>query len=185
MSQLLVPIILIISSIGLFFTYLQPGYDALKAFQVQETKLKDALIKSETVLSKKSELTDQYIQLDQGDLDNIKLMIPSKVNIAETILILDRVAQDSNVYVEEFGIPTAQGGTVPRLNVGEAPPEYGPALYRVTISGAYEGIKRFLYQVEKSVMVMDVVELFIEKPTKAEDPNMYTATLSLQTYRLY
>ena len=186
MSQLLVPIILVISSIGLFFTYLSPGYKTLQAFQEQETKLEEALNKLNLVITKKTDLTEQYISLEQQGLDNLKLMLPNKIDVAQTILILDKTAQDNKLYVDEFGIPS-EGTTslVPRLDKEEQPPEYGPSLFRMTVTGSYDGIKQLLYQIERNVAIMDVVSLNIEPNADEDKIGLYTASISLNMYRLY
>jgi len=185
MSNILVPLILFISSIGLFFTYLSPGYETLQAFKSQEERLDGALEKFGQVMKKKTELTDQYVSFRQQDLDMLKLITPHRVDVVQAIIILDTLAQQNDIYVESFGVPSdADAQPVRRADAPqEEQQEFGTATFRLSLVGGYSDIKNFLYGIERSATVMDVVELIIN-PTK-DLPNTYTVSLALNTYWLY
>lgn len=185
MSNLLVPIILIISSVGLFFTYLSPGYETLKAFEFQESRLDDALQQFQKVLLKKEELTRQYVSFLQSDLDGVKLIVPGKIDTVQTIITLDKLAQDNKLFVESFGVPSTEQKSNGRTVSSGETNEYGIATFRITLIGSYENVKKFLYQAERSIALMDVAEFIVEVDEEAEQANSYTFSIALNTYWLY
>jgi len=185
MSNLLVPIILLISSIGLFFTYLSPGYATLQAFQDQDARISAAIVDFGEVIAKKNELANQYIEFDQDDLDTLRLIVPTKTDVVQTILILDKVAQENSLFVEGFEIPQPGGVVNPVRNPEVAPDEYGPSTFRIVVAGSYEGIRGFLYQIERSALLMDVFECFVESETTEDGQTVYRASIAINTYRLF
>jgi hypothetical protein len=186
MSNLLVPIILLISSIGLFFSYLSPAYETLAAFQAQEKRLDEALVKFEQVRQKKEDLTKQYVSFKQPDLDRLKVIIPNKIDEVETIIILDKLAQNANLGVASFSIPGSSGSTYAAAPAEGEQLQYGSAGFRIELVGSYENLRSFLYQAEQSLALLDVTELTVESSGDLQlPPGFYKFYVTLNTYWLY
>jgi Tfp pilus assembly protein PilO len=180
MANLLVPIALLISSVGLFFTYISPAYDTLKAFQDQNTRLDATLAKFDEVIEAKEKLTREYVSIAQVDLDNLNLIIPNDIDAVQTIIILDNLAQTNNISVDSFTIPNESEMSSARKesDSGESV-TYSTATFQAVLLGSYENMKRFLYQIERSLSIMDTAEFQVGTD---KESGLFKFTVVLTTY---
>jgi hypothetical protein len=188
MSNLIVPIVLLISSIGLIFTYTLPAYETLQAFQEQDGRLNQAQAMVENVAVAKTKLSERYISIPQVNLDRLNLIVPSKIDVVQTIIVLDRLANENNLSIESFGLPGSEDGErTYRSQVEEEQPDYETAKFTIVMYGTYENMKRMLYHIERSVALMDVAELYIEPvESKKDEPptDILKHTIVMSTYSL-
>jgi len=195
MSKVLGPIIFAIGAIGLFFTYISPAYDTLQAFMDRETRLDEALDKYNTLESTFSGLTDTYRRFSQTDMERLELMLPDALDPIRLIIDIDAVAADNNLVISNFGLP-GQDDNGPRARnqdpdvvAGRATEidVIGTATLLLNCSGTYEDMKSFLYTLEQSLLLLDVVAVEVQVDNRRndedelEDPNY---RIQLQTYWL-
>lgn len=189
MSKVLTPILLILAAIGLFFTYLRPAYSVVQAFKDKEVELDKAITDAQTLLKKHNELMASYSSINSEDRARLDKILPDTLDIVRLILDIDAVATKHTIEIRSFEIPQLDSKkNVSRAKASKAAESpIGSAVLTIEIAGDYPDFKNFLLDIERSLTLMDVVEMTVEvpdetKPGVSDDAVVYT--LGLQTYWL-
>ncbi len=196
MSKIIVPILLFIVSVGLYFTYLKPAYSVYLAFKEQEKRLDTAIGDSKELLKRYDDLYGEYSLITATQKEKLNKILPDAVDIVRLVMDLDNLATNHNLSIKSFDIPDVESGQTSTVRnrrnnrSGSASKEkespVAKAVLGVEIAGDYKDFKSFLFDVERSLSLMDVVTLDIKtsdmtKPD-VEDPIVYS--LGLQVYWL-
>lgn len=195
MSKVVTPILFFIIAVGLFFTYIRPAYDVLVAFQAQEEELDVALQETEQLIQKYDTLMTNYSSISSEDKARLNKILPQEIDVVRLILDLDSLATKNNMEIISFEVPqldskhapVSRSRTAQRGTSDEDSP-IGNAVLTIECEGEYLDFKNFIYDIERSLLLMDMVALEIEVPDMSEagtEPDAKPSfTLGLQSYWL-
>jgi Tfp pilus assembly protein PilO len=191
MSKVITPILLILIAIGLFFTYLRPGYDVLQAFQAQSDRLDDSIAKSKDLLEKHNRLLAEYESLGSDNIATLNKILPDSLDTVRMVLDLDALTARHGLSVRMFGMPDPNKPLArSNRNVAQAQQDendpVGRAVVVIEFTGEYEDFKAFLRDVETSMSLMDVVSLdiIVTDVTQPGTDREVVYKVGLQTYWL-
>lgn len=187
MSKVLTPILFTIIALGLFFSYLRPAYSELNASKERLVRIDQAIEESDKLLSNYTELKNKMNAISAEDQKNLAKILPDSVDVVRLILDLDSLATKYGLTIRSFEIPDIESELTlkksPDATLEESP--VMKAVLTITCEGSYADFKKLLVDIERSMSLMDVVELEVkvaEKSTDTEEEAVYT--LGLQTYWL-
>jgi Tfp pilus assembly protein PilO len=188
MSKVLTPILFTIVAIGLFFSYLKPAYSELQASKERLTRIDEAIEESNTLLANYTELKNKVSAISEQDQKNLAKILPDAVDVVRLILDLDSLATKYGLTILSFEIPDIESELATKAKkkanttVEESP--VMKAVLTIECEGAYANFKKLLVDVERSMSLMDVVELevAVSDGTQTDEEAVYT--LGLQTYWL-
>lgn len=179
----IVSIILIATSVGLFFGYINPTYTSatgsqdlnnksISELQSDEKDYLDALSKTREIELKRDGLLDKLKQIDQADQDKLLKLLPDNIDSVRLIIDVNDIASDygmslSNIGLSASGVPAnnskAPASGVPAENysnmIGPDTTLYGSMLLSFNVSGSYDNFLAFLNKLQRSLRVSDVVSL--------------------------
>lgn len=195
MSKIVTPILFFIIAIGLFFTYIRPAYDVLLAFQQQEKEIDQAIESTKELVIIHDNLMTELNNIDPKDKTRMRTILPESVDVVRLILDLDALATKHDIDIEEFEIPvleveqpTQNTRSRGRTNTDEQEKPYTSAILTVEFAGAYPDFKDFLIDVERSLILMDVVDMEISVPDITQPgidaDSQTTYSVGLQVYWL-
>jgi len=151
-----------LAAIGLFFTYLRPGYEVLQAFQAQADRLDDSIERSKNLLETHKKLLDEYNRISPEKIAKLNKILPDSIDTVQFVLDIDKFATKYDLVIDGIDIPdpskTAKSAV--QKNVEESPIE--SIIYTVEFSGYYDDFKSFIRDAETSLSLMDVVALDIK-----------------------
>lgn len=195
MSKVVTPILFFIIAVGLFFTYIRPAYDVLVAFQAQEKELDATFKETEQLIQKYDELMTNYSSISTEDKARLNKILPQEIDVVRLILDLDSLATKNNMEIISFEVPQLDSKYAPvsrsrtaSRNTSDDDSPIGSAVLTIECEGEYPDFKNFIYDIERSLLLMDMVALEIEVPdmtlpgTDATDSP--TFVLGLQSYWL-
>ncbi len=193
MSKIIVPILLFILSVGLYFTYLKPAYGVYLAFKEQEERLDIAIVDSKELLKKYDVLYGEYSLITDSQKEKLSKILPDAVDIVRLVMDLDNLATNHNLSISSFEIPDMETDQLPHAsnrknnrsgNNEEAENPVASAVLGVEIAGDYNDFKSFLFDAERSLSIMDVVAIDIKTfdITKPGVENQIVYSLGLQVY---
>lgn len=167
MTRTFAPILLLIIAVGLFFSYTRPAYDVLQAFQQQEEKLDEAIKDTNKLLEKHDTLITKYGSIPQQDRMRLGKILPNELDVVRLILDVDSLALKNNITIKAFDVPqmdtpTRTNTAQQRSRAGVTPQEDSPigsAVVTIDCEGEYEDLKSMLFEIERSLSLMDVVRL--------------------------
>ena len=183
----LIPVLMIVGALGLFFGYAQPTYSGSIATMRAEIRDLDTALKAARDFKEKEvELTGARSQIAPEQLARLEAFLPDSVDNVQLIVDLNSLAARSGVTLSEFDIVTGQGtpeagaaplDTAPALTLGANEPVESLEL-SVSATGTYAAFRGFLGGVEQSLRPLDVIELSVEDSATG----VYTYDV---TFRLY
>ena len=164
MSKIIAPILFIIASVGLFFSYISPAMDTLR----QATDLKDRLVvaveKYNDLFQRREMLRSNYASIPVADEQNLHRILPDEIDPVRIIIDIDRLARAPGIglQVSSFELPRMHT-TQSSRGAEEEKNQLTTWVMATTVEGSYAGFKTFLATLERSLTIFDVTQLEIEK----------------------
>ena len=172
MMQRILPILLVIVAVGIFFAYTNPTYTgSVAAARTEVNRLDSALEAADAFAARSEELDRERLALPADKLARLEALIPDNVNNIQLILDLDELANRTGVRLSNFNVGTSEegeesgtgdeGGSL-ALNSSDA---IDSIQITVTAEGSYAAFRAFLEAAEKSLRLLDVVTVNVDSAT--------------------
>lgn len=176
--KFLLPIILIVVSGSAFFAYIDPTYGTIQEMRKEEALFNEALNNSKKLQAIRDDLLAQYNSFLASDVERLKKLMPDNVDNVRLVRDIDGIAAKygmtlRNVTVE---VDPNNAGT----GIGKSQGAYGSVLLTFSIKGPYRIFESFLADLEKSLRVVDVVDISFN----ASEQDLYEYTIVVRTYWL-
>lgn len=173
------PLIFLVVAVALFFIYIEPVYGVVRELQGEEARRIEALDRARELQSELARLETRRAAFTAEDLEKLGKLLPDNVDNVRLALDLDSMASAYNMRVNEVEVETeAEGEGEAVVDTGSP---YRSVVLSFTVSASYENLVAFLKDVERSLRIVDVVELSFEPLTEG-DVREYA--ISVQTYWL-
>jgi len=178
MKQVL-PILLILASIGIFVFFINTEYQKIKGLQTQIAGYNTALGKSRLVLQKREELQYKYSQFANSDLAALTKMLPDHVDNVQLILDINGIARKHNMSIGRIQINQDQPNNT-SAPIGPNNTPYASILVSFRTIASYDSFVAFMKDLEQGLRLVDVTDLAFKSTPK--DQNDYAVTI--RTYWL-
>jgi hypothetical protein len=194
MSRIL-PIVVVIIALGLFFGYINPARTgSIAAKKAQIESYKSALGAADSFKNKESELVVAQANIPSDGLSRLAGFLPDGVDNVQIILDLNTLAARSGITLSDFNTSQGsgqQGGqtaATPGVPSGTANPTAsltsdGPIdSLEITVSatGTYASFRNFLNGIESSLRLLDVTSVTV----KDSATGVYTYDMTIRLYWL-
>ncbi len=185
MSRVL-PIVLVLVAIGIFFGYVHPTVTGQIATTQKEIDEYDkALDAAKRFDDKQTQLASALKALPPDGITRLEQFLPNNVNNVQLILDLDALASKSGLKVTTFSDAesvtknsNSSTDTTAASDVSDENQPYESLDLTISATGTYAQLRIFLDGIEASLQPLDLVELTIsDSPT-----GVYTFGM---TFRLY
>lgn len=193
----LFPIVPFLVALGLFFGYVHPTYTgSISALNSEIQSYDAALAAADRFAEREAALNAERAAIPQDGLARLEAFLPDGVDNVQLILDLDALASRSGLSLTDFDVATGNastdtssqapvGGPGPDgaiapgggVELGGADPVDSIDL-SVSATGTYASLRTFLAGVERSLRLLDLVELTVED----SDTGVYSYDM---TFRLY
>lgn len=186
MTKSIISFICLASAIALFFFYTKPAYDGLDTVKEKITQYNQALDKAAELQRLKQSLLSRYNSFNPADIDRLHKLLPDHVDNVRLVLDLDTLASKHGLALQNVVISAAAPEDPAAAEIiGPSLEEYGSLTLGFATTGAYDRFVTFLADLEKSLRVVDVVELKITPAasTVGAEPT-YRFDIVLRTYWL-
>jgi hypothetical protein len=177
----LTPIILILDSVGLFFWYIYPKYDEVKALQVEQQDYQAKIDKSLQLKKMRDELMKKYNAMDPNDLEKLKKILPDTVDNVRLIIDIDNIASQYGMVIRSIAINSdAKTAETGKKVIDLQDKSYGSLTLSFTTTAPYDVFLKFLTDLEESQRIVDIVSLSVT----ADKTEAYSYSVTLKTYWL-
>jgi hypothetical protein len=166
MSRIL-PILIGLIAIGIFFGYVHPTYRGDIAMKRAQASAYDSALKAaQAFKEREEELSKKQDAVSALDTERIEAFLPDGVDNIQLILDLDALSTRSGIRLQDFSVEqegAADTTSTPapgRLAITE---ERAVESIEVTVSGvgSYRAFRTFLEGVELSLRPLDLVDLSV------------------------
>lgn len=184
MTSRILPIVILIVALGLFFGYVHPTYTGSIATLRSEIAGFDAALAAAQEYGKKeAELVAQRNALPPEDLARLEAFLPNGVDNVQLILDLNSLAARSGIELSDFDIAEPQDKSdseSDRFGTPTSDTLVDSLDLSVSAVGSYESFKTFLQGAEQSLRPLDLVELKIDDSTTG----VYSYDITFRIYWL-
>ena len=172
-------IILLLLSLGLFYTFTKVEYKKVQDLHVVASQYQDVLANVSDIVRLRDNLLIAYEEFPQEDIDRIDKVLPENVDTVKLALELDSIAGRHNIAITEVRM----GGDV-NQSTEIILPENTLPYEKVEVSfkfvSNYTNLKSLLADMEKSLRLMEVKSLSF----MVEDNGLYEHSVVIETYWL-
>jgi hypothetical protein len=164
MSKIIAPLLFLIASIGLYFSYISPSLVTLGQATDLKDRLESAVAKYNELFDRRESLRDSYAAIPVADEQNLHRILPDEIDPVRIIIDIDRLARSPgiNLQVSSFELPRAQV-TQSARGGEEEKNQLMTWVMATTVEGSYASFKTFLATLERSLTIFDVTQIEIEK----------------------
>jgi len=199
----IVAVVLIISSVGLFFGYTNPLWHgdsyaqsfedkSVKELQFDVMRYEEALNKAREIEEIRNGLLTKYNSISEEDRKRIMKFLPDHIDSVRLIIDINNIAGAYGMSLNGIKLSDPVGVNEPRRDeIGlldiSSRKEYQAKILDFVVSGPYENFIAFLKDAEKSLRLVDILSLSISadsKESSSSGASDYEYTVSLRTYYL-
>lgn len=184
MNKNLTALVLIILAVGIYFTFTSSRIDELKTIRAVNAEYQTAIDNSERLVKVRDDVLKAYNALSNEDKDRLNKIVPDNVdNVRLIIDVKDDIAERHGLFLRNIKTtsPIMQTAGAPASSAPSAPAStYGTVTLSFTVSTSYEKFLDFLKDLEASLRIMDVSKLTLA--TNSE--GTYDFTVELKNYWL-
>ena len=185
-------IILILISIGLYYTVISPQYAQIGALRAEADQYQNILSNASDITAQSTALEKKREAITQADVDKLTKVLPDSVNnvklandlattAAQYGILLKSIKAVDDSTLDNVSTISPSSESAPTLGApAPAPNNLQKVKVTVTILANYQSFRAFLADVEQSLRVVDVKKLSFK--TTDQGTNEYS--LELETYWL-
>ena len=194
--KLIFPILFTLISIATFILGVNPLYKDVSSLKSKISEYNLAMSNSTNLLKKEDSLVQSYNSINDSDKQRLNDFLPSAVNNIQFILEIERVANLHNMPIKDIKFdvskkdssPTDSNIVVSAVEANTKP--YGVFPLSFTTEGTYDQFLGFLKDLELNLRLIDIKSISFAIPDTTDknlvgvNPNLYSYTLSVETYWL-
>jgi Tfp pilus assembly protein PilO len=172
----IISIILILSSIGLFFGYVDPRYVKIQDLRAEKLSYEEALTNSAKLQEEKDQLLEKLNSFKETDLNRLAKLLPDNIDNVRLIIDIDNIASEFGMRVRNFKADTPSD----QQTLGLQRTPHGTLTLSFSTTGSYDAFVAFMKKLEKSLRIIDVVSVEF---TSGEN-SLYDYSVTIKTYWL-
>lgn len=165
------------ASLGLFFGYIDSGYEEVKVLRAEAARYDEALAKSEELKRLRDELNTKYHALSLEDLDKLWAILPDHMDNVRLALNLDTIAASHRMIIRNLELSENEnpedGLVTTEEEGGVRPLSLGTANLTFEAEGRYTDLIAMLKDLERNLRIIDITTL-----------NFATSEDDKQTYKV-
>lgn len=164
MTRFIVPIVIIIAALGLFFSYVNPRYQEIKGLQAQVAAYDNALNNAKQLEETKAQLLATYNDIPQDNIEKLNKLLPDNVDNIRLILEIESIGAKYGMGIKDVQF----NADATKKNQAASPIEastdqtqlenkdYGVFDMSFSSDGTYPNFVLFMKDLEKSLRLVDV-----------------------------
>ncbi len=171
------PLILLLISFGLFYTFVSPQYKEVKSLGVEASEYSSVLDSVANIESIMTDLYGKYQQFPPEEIDRLEKALPNNADVVHLALDLDSMANKYGLSVSSVSVdPVGSTGTS-FIEGGEKPP-YSKVLVTFNFTSNYQSFQSFLKELEQSLRVTDIRAVSFQ----VGETSLYEHAMTVETY---
>lgn len=171
---------------GLFAVYTKPTYDSVQQAKAQLAEYDGALDKAAELQALKQTLLARFNAFDPNDLDRLQKLLPDHVDNVRLVLDLDTLASKYGLALQNVVIsnPASKSVEANTITIATSKQTFDSLTLKFTTRGTYEDFVRFLESLERSLRIVDLVALDMNRAEEEGGDPIFTYDITLRTYWL-
>lgn len=189
MNKNIIPIILIILAIGIFYTFTDQRISQIQATAASNADYLSAINNSVELINERDAVLKQYNTISATDMARLNTMLPDNVDNVRLIIDVNGIAARHGFSLQ--GITTSAdsstgssgsgGGLSESSGDTDSDTPYGVVTVSFSFTSSYDNFVAFMQDIQSSLRILDISQLNI---TAGSTPGSFTYSMQLSTYWL-
>jgi len=191
MFRLIVPIAIILVSVGVIFGVTKPALEKKSSIELEIAAYEVALKNAQDLRSIRDDLLTTYNTISTSELDDLDTLLPNSVDNVNLVITIDEIAQRNGLIfsnakydLTEQLDTTSTSRALTIEEIQEAQKPYSTSKLGFTVEGSYENFTNFLIDLESSLRVMDIKKLGFTSSDPLKPSDKYRFDVDVSTYWL-
>lgn len=172
-------IIIVVIAIALFYTFISPRWDKVKALRAEADQYSSVLSSLEELGQKRDELEVKYQNIPRNETEALKKVLPNNVNTVELALNLDSIGGKYGISIKKIKTVVIKDTNATVIKTPTGMP-YENVVISFSFVSSYENFKKFMTDLEKSLRIIEVRSVKFE----TTDNGLNEYQLEVETYWL-
>ena len=179
--NIIAPIFLILAAVGIFYGYVNPNYRGenvptnIVKLMNERKQYAELLANSNDLIAERNRLVKKNNDLSGSDLERLKKLLPDNIDNVRLIIDIDGIASRYGLNIRNIKI-SAGVSDLDRLGPDNNP--YGTLTFKFNIIATYDKFKLFMQDLEKSLRVIDIVNVSFN----STETGAYDYDITVKTY---
>ncbi len=169
--------ILILISVGLFYTFISPQYDKVTALQTEASEYSNVIESVNELKDTRDNLLAKFQTLPKSELDKLIRILPDHVDTVKLALDIDTIAAKYGISIKNIKVEEEERSEIVTGSFGGA---YETINVNFNFTTSYPNFRRFLADLEESLRLIDVRSVAFE----STDGGAYDYKIAFDTYWL-
>jgi len=170
-------IILILTSVGLFFGYIDGAYSDVKELRIEQADYDRALSNSKELQAERDKLLAKFNNIGTVDLDKLNKLLPDNIDNVRLVIDVDNIASNYGMRIRNF--KTETGDKIETVGIDQTP--YGTLTLSFSTTASYTTFLAFLHDIEESLRLIDITSVQFNSSDLSQ---LYDYSVSIKTYWL-
>lgn len=188
----LISIFLILTSIGVFFGYLNPTYGGvtgnvdLKEQSIRELKEEqgryvDALNKTKEIEQARTGLLEQFALIPANGRERLERLLPDHIDSVRLIIDVNNIAAQYGMTLKNISLDKPDTATASETSndLGPSTGRFKAVGLKFSVEGSYDNFRSFVRDLEQSLRLVDIDTISF---SSSED--VYGYSIGISTYHL-
>ncbi|KKT14510.1 MAG: hypothetical protein UW76_C0026G0007 [Parcubacteria group bacterium GW2011_GWF2_44_8b] len=173
-------IILLLLSVGLFYTFTNDQYQDVKKLYALSSEYRNVLQSVSAIVELRDRLLVTYETFPKAEIERINQVLPDNIDNVQLALDLDAMASRYGISIESIQAEVGVGNDASLVVLPENAGVYEKATVSLSFVANYENFMRLLADIEKSLRIMDVKSISFQ----TSESGFYEYEISADTYWL-
>lgn len=173
-------IILLLLSVGLFYTFTNAQYQSVKELNALANEYKTVLKNVSGIVDLRDKLFVTYSAFPKVETERLNKVLPDNIDTVRLALDLDSMASKHGISIKSVQTVLGANSASGLIVLPEYAKNYEVATVSFSFISNYENFKGFLADIEKSLRIMDVKSVSFQ----VADSGFYEYQVSVETYWL-
>jgi hypothetical protein len=184
MNKNATPLILIILSLGMYFTYTKDKIEELKSIQLVNDQYSKVIEDSKSLIERRDAVLAVYNKIDPENQLRLNKMIPDNQDNVRLIIDLNGVASRNGMVIKNIKTASQKDAGSQNTPSGNRaivlPGTYNTVSLTFDTSASYPTFLKFLNDLQASLRIMEISKISL----KANDTGSYDYNVEIKTFWL-
>lgn len=173
-------IILILISVGLFYTFTSSEYAKVQVLESEQEKYKEVLSGADAISEAGENLESSYEKVPKEEVARLAKILPDNVDTVKLALDLDGLAGKYGISVKKIRVEKSQSEIADAIEAVNSALPYEKILISFSFISDYADFTGFLNDIERNARIMNIKEISFQP----SESGLYEHNMTVETFWL-
>lgn len=178
MNRVLMPFLFLVTSGGLFLTWINPRYKEIQVAREEIARLEELNVKATTLRDDRARLLAKYQSIGDEQERRLMKLLPDHADNIQLLLDIKNAAATYGITIQDISLEGEGQKKVGKTTKVTESALYGETQVGFSVEARYPDFVSFLRDIEQSLRLVDVRELTVSQEESVSDRQKYELTVA-------